>query len=169
MKEGESPDNTVKNTKWALRNFEERRLSRFLSEQCPPEVLNSNNFEVLCEWFCKFVAETRKIGGSQYTPPSLKILLSGIQRHLRKDNPTITINIFQDAVYQPLKNVCESVFKRLHSSGIGIKTRSTPVLCTSDEDALWKSGVINLDTPVGLLNGVFLNIFVSGEVWNIEA
>ena len=158
FKEGECPANTMKNTEWALKNFEEWRVARnrrYSSEHCPPEVLASKNFEEICEWLCKYVAETRKADSSQYTPRSFKMLLSAIQRHLRKINPKIQINIFQDPVFRPLKNVCDSVFRRLHSSGIGTETKTTPVLSKSDEDVLWDSGVINLDNPTGLLNAVF--------------
>jgi len=158
FKEGECPANTAKNTEWALKNFEEWRKARngkYSTEQCPPNVLASQDFDELCDWLCKFVAETRKADGSQYTPRSLKMLLSAIQRHLRKINPKIQINIFQDPVFRPLKNVCDSVFKRLHSSGIGTEIKSTPVLSRNDEDVLWDTGVMSFDNPAGLLNAVF--------------
>ena len=174
FKEGECPANTMKNTEWALKNFEKWRVARnqrYSSEQCPPEVLAFKNFEEICEWLCKNVAITHKADDSQYTPRSLKILQgvsSAIQRHLRKINPKIQINIFQDPVFQPLKNVCDSVFRRLHSSGIGTETKTISVLSKSDEDVLWDSGVINLDNPTCLLNALFFytmeKTFASGEV-----
>ena len=51
FKEGECPANTMKNTEWALNNFEEWRVARNwrYSVQCPPEVLASKNFEEMCE------------------------------------------------------------------------------------------------------------------------
>jgi len=51
--------------------------------------------------------------------------------------------------------VCDSVFKRLHAKGIGTETKSIPVLSNHEEDKLWKSGIITLDTPAGLLKAVF--------------
>ena len=47
------------------------------------------------------------------------------------------------------------VFKRLHQKGVGSETNSTPVLAQLEEDKLWESGVLNLNTPVGLLRSVF--------------
>jgi len=158
FKQGECPLNTTKNTEWALKNFEEWRVARnrnYTSEQCPPEMLKSQDFEEVCDWLCKFAAETCKADGTQYTPRRLKMLLIGIQRHLRKLHPKVEISLFSDSVFRPLKYVGDSVFKPLHSYGIGTETKSTPVLSNSDEDILWESGVINLDTPIGLLNAVF--------------
>ena len=116
FKEGECPLNTTKNTEWALKNFEEWRVARnrnYTSEQCPPEVLKSQDFEEVCDWLCKFVAETRKADGTQYTPRSLKMLLMGIQRHLRKLHPKVEISLFSDSVFRPLKMfviLCLSVY-----------------------------------------------------------
>lgn len=76
------------------------------------------------------------------------------------------IDIFQDEEYKPLKNVCDAVFKRLHAKGIGTKVRATIVLSPEDEDTLWTSGVLDTDTPKGLLNADFFimaKIFASEE------
>ena len=51
--------------------------------------------------------------------------------------------------------MCDSVFKRLHAKGIGTETKSTPVLSNHEEGKLWESGVIGLDTLIGLLKAVF--------------
>ena len=37
----------------------------------------------LCEWLSKFVSETHKSDGTEYTPCSLYLLLSGIQKRIR--------------------------------------------------------------------------------------
>ena len=119
-----------------FRGMEKSKNGKYSTEQCPPNVFAFQDFDELCDWLCKFGAETRKADGCQYTPWSLKMLLSAIQRHLWKINPKIQINIFQDPVFRPLKNVCDSVFKRLYSSEIGTKIKSTPVLFKSDEDVV---------------------------------
>ena len=111
--------------------------------------------EELCDWLCKYVTETRKVDGTEYTPRTLYLLLIEIQRHIRKVNPSKSINIFQDVEFKPLKHVCDSVFKRLHANGIGAETKATAVLSVTEEDKLWECGVMSLDTPVGLLNSVF--------------
>ena len=112
----------------------------------------------ICEWFCKFLSETRKSNGEEYTPRSLYLILAGIQRHLRKLRPLDPINIFEDVQFKPLKNVCDSIFKRLHHKGIGAETKATAVLSKSDEDTLWDKGVLDLNTPKGLLRAVFFTM-----------
>ena len=42
---------------------------------------------------CKFVSKTRKGDGKEYTPRNIYLLLAGLQRHIRKLNPTTDINI----------------------------------------------------------------------------
>ena len=76
-------------------------------------------------------------------------------------NPSKSIAIFQDVEFKPLKHVCDSVFKRLHTKGIGTETKATAVLSVTEEDKLWESGVMSLDTPVGvILNATMAKIFV---------
>lgn len=103
------------------------------------------------------MSETHKANGEEYTPRSLYLILAGLQRHLHQVRPSEDLNIFQDASFKPLKNVCDSLFKRLHSKGIGTETKATPVISANEEDKLWESGVINMDTPQGLLRGFFYN------------
>ena len=55
-------------------------------------VLTTANKTELCEWLCKFVSNTRKGDGKEYTPRSIYLLLAGLQRHIRKLNPTTDIN-----------------------------------------------------------------------------
>ena len=46
--------------------------------------------------------------------------------------------------------------------GIGIETKSTPVLTQLEEDTLWESGVLKLNTPVGLF---YIYFFYNGKVF----
>ena len=61
--------------------------------------------EVACEWLCKYIIETRKADGSEYTPCNLYLLLSGIQRYVRKVYPKMQFNLFVDHELTPLKNL----------------------------------------------------------------
>jgi len=99
---------------------------------------------------CKFVVEIRKANGKQYTPHSLYLLLVELQRHMQ--NSQSNVNIFQDVEFNPLKNCCNSLFKRLHTKRIGVEQKETPTLSSDEENQLWESGVISLDNPTGLLH-----------------
>ena len=39
--------------------------------------------------------------------------------------------------------------------GIGADLKTTEVLTKDEEETLWKTGVLNMETPDGLLNAVF--------------
>ena len=101
------------------------------------------------------MVETRKTDGSEYTPRSLYLLLSALQRYTGKSYPLQNVNFFQDPVFLLLKNACDAIFKHLHGKGIGTETKATPVLSTNEEDILWSQGILSLDNPTGLLNAVF--------------
>ena len=66
-------------------------------------------------------------------------------------------NLFADHEFTPLKNLCDSVFKKLHSKGIGASLKTTAVLSADNEKKLWDTNVMNLKTPIaiGLLHAVF--------------
>ena len=117
FKEGDCPTNTLKNTEWALKTFESWRTTRNKNHEldlCPQDLFEMKGHQEIC-WLCKFVTETRKGDGKEYTPRSLYLLLSALQRHVRKTRPSENFNFFQDPMYCPLKNVCNAIFKRLHS------------------------------------------------------
>ena len=154
FKKGECPANTAKSTKWAIKNFEMWRIARnakFVNDQYPENWYADK--ENLCGWLCRFVAETRKANGDKYTPRGLYLLLAGLQRKIRLSNPQESVNIFAYAIFKELRNICDSVFKRLHQRGIG-SAKSTKVLTQLEENKLWESGVLNLNTPIGLLRSV---------------
>ena len=58
---------------------------------------------MMCDWLCKFVLETQRTNGEEYTPRNLYLILSGLQRYMRKYQNDV--NIFQDIEFKPLKIV----------------------------------------------------------------
>ena len=68
--------------------------------------------------------------------------------------------MWKDPEFTPLKNVCNSLFKRLHNSGVGVDIKSTPVVSPDDEIKLWETGVLSMENPTGLLRAVF---FYNGQ------
>ena len=80
--EGEIPPNTEKSTAWALNNFEawrKARNERNIEDICPENIFMNEDNRFICEWLCKFITETRKSNGKEYTPRSLHLILSGLQ------------------------------------------------------------------------------------------
>ena len=136
FKEGECLLNTEKNTEWVVCNFEAWRKARNkkFEEQCSSNILSSTDMKELCDWLCKYIAEIRKTDGTEHTPRSLYFLLAGLQRHIRQLNPSKELSIFHDVEFKPLKNICDSVFRRLHVKGIGTETKATAVVTAKEED-----------------------------------
>ena len=93
----DSPTNTAKNTEWAVRTFEVWRTARNEKhplDLCPSELFSTKDHQEICDWLCKFVVKTRKGDGTEYTPQSLHLLLSVLQRHARKARSLENINFF---------------------------------------------------------------------------
>ena len=57
----------------------------------PPNLLESNNPELLCKWLCRYVMETRRTDGSEYPPATLRSLLSGVNRVLQENKAPFSI------------------------------------------------------------------------------
>ena len=51
-------------------------------EKCAAEVLCVEDNALLCHWLCIFVKEARREDGEEYTPRSISMLLSGLQRFI---------------------------------------------------------------------------------------
>ena len=64
-----------------------------------------------------------------------------------------------DKEFIVLRNLLDSLYCRLHAQGAGCNAKPTEALTQEDEEKLWDSGVLNQNTPQGLLNCVFyLNV-----------
>ena len=161
-KRGFIPKNTLGDTQKCIKLYEEwmeERNAKFSEDTVPEDLLQSGDKNLMCTWFSKFATEVRKKDGSHYPPRSIHHYLTGIQRYLRSEQQ-LEINIMNDREFVTLRNVLDTLFRKLHSKGIGTSTKKTPVLADDDEEQLWASGVLNPETPQGLLNCIF---FLNGR------
>ena len=55
------------------------RNKQHLDDPCPENVFADEDKSVICKWLSKFITETRKSDGEEYTPRSLQLLLTGLQ------------------------------------------------------------------------------------------
>ena len=157
-----SGKNMAINNKWTLKNFEDwfnaRRESLSVEEKRQAlEVLLTDDSSELCDTLILYVKQTRKADGSEYTPKTLYLLLAGLQRQICLNKGRASaINVFTDPQLERFQNVCDHEFHRLHQKGIGTEAKHMEVLTTDDEKTLWDSKVLDVTTPQGLLNCVFL-------------
>ena len=81
----------------------------------------------------------------------LAALYEGKQKH--------PFNIF-DRDHPDFKLVvctCDNYFRELCDEGVGAGSHATEILTPDNEEKLWASGVLSVDTPTALLNAVFYN------------
>ncbi len=64
------------------------------------------------------------------------------------------------------------MFKKLKSAGVEADAKKNKEAISLDEEQkIWESGVIGVDTPTGLLRAVFMcveSVFASGEVRTLK-
>ena len=155
------PKNTEVNTKWAMKNFTDwvfdYNTRHPPEEQCPKIVLNSScPAEDLNKWLGVFIIETRNHDGRPYPPKTIHCILCGILRHMRAEN--VNYPNFLDKnnpAFSSFQTSLNNLFKQLRSSGVGAESVQTEGISHEEENRLWESGVLNTDTPKGLLRAVF--------------
>uniref|UniRef100_A0A1X7T9L7 Uncharacterized protein n=1 Tax=Amphimedon queenslandica TaxID=400682 RepID=A0A1X7T9L7_AMPQE len=155
------PKNTEKTSKWAMKNLEDwfkDYNERNPDKKCPDEFLTGHGCskEVICKWLCLFVNETRNKSGERYPPKTIQCLLAGIMRHMRDQNSEYPNFMSKDdPAFHTFIVTLDNLFKNLRSDGIGTESSLTESISKEEEDQLWKSGVLNVTSPLGLLRAVF--------------
>lgn len=97
---------------------------------------------------------SRKEDGSPFPAKTIKLLPSGLQRHMRAtSSPTFIIFNMKDHRF-PLH--LYTVFKKLLSEGVGAEVHHHKAFTSEDEDILWDKGVFSTDSPTGLQNAIFI-------------
>ena len=60
-----------------------------------------------------------------------------------------------DPEFNKFQATLDNLFKQLRYDGVGADSSLTEGITSEDETKLWSSGVLNVQTPIGLLNTVF--------------
>ncbi len=90
LAKGLVPQNTAKNTQWAVKNFEDWRKTRNAchpENPVPEDILESCDPDIINVQLSRFVVETRKSKGVRYPRSTLHQLLCGLLRCMREINP----------------------------------------------------------------------------------
>ena len=110
-----------------------------------------------CEWLCWFATEIRK--NTDHRIIAKQATISWASRGISNRAP---INFLTNAEFLQLRNLLDSLYGKLHASGVGTSTKRMPALTADDEDKLLTSKVLNPEMPQGLLNCVF---FLNGKTF----
>ena len=126
---------------------------------CPEDLLDSGDVSNLNRWISRFVAEVRCQDGEPYPPRTIHQILAGLQRYTlnrKADAPKFLDR--QNSQFRDIHRACDSVYRELHSEGVGTSAHHAPLITNEEEDKLWSSGVIGITTPKALLRAVFFYI-----------
>ena len=86
------------------------------------------------------------------TPPNtLREIIVCIQTFLHENN--LMWKLIDGVEFVRLRNVLDNVMKQRHSLGYGVR-QSAEIISLAHEDVLFGSGVVGLDSPQKLLNGI---------------
>ena len=152
--------NTQRSTQWAVRCFsswlEHWNEQSPREQQCPEDILLSDDMESLCKWLCVCVCEMRKEDGSEYTPRSIAQFIASIQRFisLQKDWQ-VRLSDPNNPAFLSLHRTLENRFKQLHSEGIGTSRKQAEIVSYEEGEMLWLKAVFSATSPTGLLHAVF--------------
>ena len=129
--------NTKKNTMWAYKVFLDWLIEgeNNTEEQCSQDLLENPNIFRLNYWLTRFVAEVRRQDGKLYPPKTIHQLLAVLQRkmlHKKPDTPKFLNR--HEFGFRDLMRMCDSVYKDLHSKGIGTDVCHTFTLSAEDEE-----------------------------------
>ena len=119
----------------------------------------STDANVLNTHLSRFVTETRKSNGEPYPPATLHQLLYGVLRHMRDCNPGCPNFLDKkDSRFRQLQGTLDAYFHNLHCEGIGRQVKHAETISTEEDNQLWETGVLDINTPKGLQNAVFYTI-----------
>ena len=147
------PENTRKNTSWAVNVWKawsaHRRKTCSSVTEWPIHLFIAQPQD-LDYWLSKFVLEAKKESGEPYPPDTLYGICAGLLRYIRERRPEI--NIFKDYQYTGFRKTLDGEMKRLRSAGIDMKKRQAELISVEEEDTLWQKGVLGEHDPQTLLD-----------------
>ena len=166
LSKGFVPPNTDKNTRWAMRVFQQWQEARRGRGKSAPDKLFEAPYDDLSHWLSLFVSEVRKTDGSLYPPKSIYQLLCGLLRYMRQQD-AFAPNFLdrKDGRFRELHGTCESVFRQLREKGVGADPKETPSISKVEENVLWERGILGTSTPLMLQRAVF---FAVGKVFHLR-
>ena len=109
------PPKTEQSTQWVVSNFESwsvSRASHSSSAAVPPNILCTNDAELVCKWLCCYVLETRNKDGSRY-PPSPKLT-----KRCTTSNYSVFVSTVVD-ITDPAKKFVGRIFHGLSTTSCG--------------------------------------------------
>ena len=94
------------------------------------------------------------MNGEDYPAKTLYEIVICLQFHL--ETLGYTYKLLVDDCFKDIKYTLDNLMKIHTEQGIGCSKKSAEVFSFLDEDILWETGVVGVDTPDQLRNAVFI-------------
>ncbi len=146
LAKGLIPPDTNRSTHWALRTYDSWKTARnrlHPQDQVPEDLLTSTDPSILNIQLSRFAVEARKENGDLYPPATIHQLLCGLLRHMREINHECPKFLDKtNGRFRQLQCTLDSHFSKLHSQGVGRKTKHAEPFTKEEENVMWKNGVL---------------------------
>ena len=106
------------------------------------ELLECDSFEYA---MCNFIAEVKKVDGSEYPGKTLYHLVVSIQKHVNSKGKNW--KLIEGSQFSGLCNVLNNLMKEHAKSNIGNVKRQAEMLDSNIEEKLWSSGALGEENP----------------------
>ena len=151
---------TLKQIKWVRKMYREWREYRnshgYAFIHCDLEEKATITAESLKFALCHFIMEVKKINGQDFPGKTLYHIVVCVQFHL--ECMGFAFKLINDTAFCDLKFTLDNTMKARISQGIGLATRKSEVITSTDEDLLWSLDLLDIMHPDQLLNTVIYSI-----------
>lgn len=98
----------------------------------------------------RFLAEVKKMDGSDFPPKTLYEILVTLQFHL--ETLGFSWKLLDDEAFKDLRFTLDNLMKVRCRSGLGNNVKQAQVITFQEEDLMWSKGILGVDTPQKLLD-----------------
>lgn len=115
-----------------------------------PETIEMYEVSELNQTFQQFYAEVRNKDGNEYEPDSLRVMIAGLDRHLKECG--YPKSIMRDIEFNQSKEVLEGKSRILRQEWRGKQPNKAISLTAEEEEQLWVNGKLGNNTAESLIN-----------------
>ena len=120
---------------------------------------SSINASDLCMALCKFLAEVKKLDGSEFPPKTLYDIIIGVQMYL--ESVGVHYKFLEDQRFVNLKFTLDNLMKERCTDGFGMHVQQAQVISFEQENYLWETGILGTSNPSQLLDTVLYLIGIT--------
>lgn len=146
--DGADSENTKKAVKYSVNRLEQ--YEKYVGEKAPVQ-----SEEKLDHFLTKFFASLRQKNGELYQKKSMQTIRYGLQRHFMR----FGYNIVEGPDFKNSNKVWKAMMVKLKKAGKGSVTHKSPI-GKGDMDKIQNSSALDISTPEGLQNKVFMDLMM---------